>query len=159
MVRMMRRFVWLSGAVLVSGLVMYGVRAAESKPAPASAAKPAAPASSATPPKEQAPEGKVIFTFADQTQMETFAKAWRERQIILTRMAVLKMYWEDDQAKLNTADDSLLSTYHINSKNATKAYSLDTNRKVSLGRPPPAEAASQSPAGAMPSTPGGPATP
>jgi len=156
---MMRRFVWLSAAMLVSGLVMCGVRAAESKPRPAAAPKPAAPAPSTTPPKEQAPEGTVIFTFADEAQMETFAKAWRERQIILTRMAVLKMYWEEEQAKLNTADESLLSTYHINSKDATKAYSLDTSRKVILERPAPAEAASQPSAVPVPATPGSSATP
>ena len=155
----MRRFVWLSGAVLVSGLVMSGIGAAESKPAPADAAKPAAPASSATPPQEQAPEGTVIFTFADEAQMDAFGKTWRERKIILTRMAVLKMYWDDEQAQLNAVDEALLSTYHINSKNATKAYSLDTNRKVILERPAPADAASQPPTGMGSSTPGGSATP
>ncbi len=137
---MKRAVWWVVGAGATSMVLMWALLAqdqqiaqAASKNQPAAPATPAAPAAPATP-------EKIAFTFADQEQMKQFAQVWAQRQAMITKMAVLQSYWNQEQAGLTKLNEELLSKYNIDTN---KNYSFDAQRKVLIEREtPPATAAS-----------------
>ena len=143
---MKRAVLWIVGVGIVGVGLMLALRAQEQAQAPSQAQQPPATAQ----------QEKVAFTFTDDAQMQTFAQFWQQRQVVLTRMAVLQAYWNEEQALLAKVNQQLLSTYHLD---PNKQYTLDAGRKVLIERetppeqPPPlgpAPASAQPPAPASP---------
>ena len=64
-------------------------------------------------------------------EMKQFANAWQQRQGSGVRLAVLKSFWDEETVSLNTLNESLTSTYHLD---VTKNYQLDANRRVVIER-------------------------
>ncbi|MBI3010326.1 MAG: hypothetical protein HYY57_05030 [Candidatus Omnitrophica bacterium] len=83
---------------------------------------------------------KVVYTFADETQVSEFGMRWQQRQGIILRMSAIQSYWDQDQITLNQLNDQLASAYKLDPE---KFYSLDRERKVLIEReaPPPTPAA------------------
>lgn len=79
--------------------------------------------------------------------MKGFAQLWQQRQAVITRMAVLQAYWNQEQPALQESNTQLLSTYNLD---VNKNYTLDAARKVLVEQeattPPPAELGQQAPA-------------
>ena len=123
---MKRAGIWIVGIVVASSALMLTLRA-EPK------AGKDIPAAS----QEKKAEGKVAFTFSNDDQMKQFAQIWQQRQVVLTRMAVLQDYWSLEQSGLGNINKDLLSKFNLD---VSKSYTLDTDRKVLLERetPPPA---------------------
>lgn len=125
--RLMKRPLVLIGAAgLVSVLLTLALQAQEKQAS--------TPDSSAVAPSAAA-SGTVAYTFSDEPQMREFAQMWTRRQAALTRMAVLQGYLNQEQAALAQLSQELLSKYNLD---VQKNYSLDTERKVLLERPPEA---------------------
>jgi len=125
---MKRTTLWILGATMTSLVLVISLRAQEqqvSKAAPAKDAKQSAPAPD---------EGKVAFTFSDDAQMQQFAKLWKERQVVLTRMAVLQDYWSLEQSGLGNVNQELLAKFNLD---VNKNYTLAADRKVLLEREAP----------------------
>ncbi len=128
------------GAGLTSVLCMLALQAQErraSNPPPAKSA--AAPkdkgAQAPTQPVAASPSAsaeKVAFTFADEAQMQEFGKIWQQRQIMMTRMAVLRSYWDQEQAAVAQINQGLLSKYSLD---VNKNYNLDTKRRALIEQP------------------------
>ena len=145
---MKRAGMWIIGALVVSSALMFTLRAEP---------KAGKDAMAATQEKEKK-EDKVAFTFSDDDQMKQFAQLWQQRQVVLTRMAVLQDYWGLEQAGLGNINKELLSKFNLD---VSKNYTLDTDRKVLLERetpptPTPTElggAVAPAPAPAKPATP------
>lgn len=126
---MKRAFRALLGAVGIS-LVMVmagqGTGIAEAaKKKQKEAAKPAAPAV----------QEKVVHTFEDEAKMQEFAGLWQQRQGILLRLGVLQAYANQEQAALTQINEALVKEYNLE---ASKNYSLDTERKALVEREAPA---------------------
>ena len=131
----MKRAVWVFVAAI--GVVSPGLAQAEQqKPqsAPAAAAAPAA--QSAAP----AAAGKhILYTFPDEASLKAFTELWGQRQGIFVRLSVLQAYTSEERAALTDVDQKLSTTYHMN-MDALANYALDTDRKVLIERPAPAQA-------------------
>ena len=125
---MKRSLLWLVGAGIASVALVLALEAQEQKTGNPPTPSPA-PA-----------EGKAVFTFADEAQMQQFAQLWQQRQAILTRMAVLKSYWDQEQPTLAQLDQQLLTQYNLD---VNKNYSLDPDRRVLLEQPTPPAVAPQ----------------
>ncbi len=127
---MKRVTMWIVGAGVASVALMIALRAQEQSAKPiaagqaSSSAAPAAPAASG--------EEKVAFTFTDEEQMKQFAQVWQQRQALLTRMAVLQAYWNQEQGGLTQMNQQLLSQFNLD---VNKNYTLDTDRKVLVEQP------------------------
>lgn len=128
---MKRAVPWIAGVVLISVGLVWGLHAQEQK-----ATSPADPAAA---PTQEKPE-KIVFTFADDAQMQEFAKLWQQRQATLTKMAVLQGYWNQEQTNVDQTNQQLLSQYKLD---VQKVYTMDPKRKVLIER----EAPSEQPAG------------
>lgn len=123
-------------------------------PAPAAAAE--------TPPAEGQPvaapsagEEKAVHTFADEAEMKTFANLWQQHQASGVRMAVLKSFWDEDNAALTKLNEAFAATYKLDT---TKNYRLDAQRRAIVEAPHPAAPASPASEGtqggaSQPSTP------
>ena len=134
---MKRVTVWIVGAGIASVPLMFSLQAKERR---SKAPAPAEPAST-TQPAPTAPPEQVAFTFTDETQMQQFAKLWQQRQAAITRMAVLQVYWDQEQAGLQLANEQLLSQYNLD---VSKNYTLNTERKILIEREtPPVEPTAQ----------------
>lgn len=126
---MKRTTLWILGATMTSFALVMSLRAQEQQ-------KALAPSKSKD--VQQAPaapdEGKVAFTFSDDAQMQQFAKLWKERQVVLTRMAVLQDYWSLEQSGLGNVNQELLAKFNLD---VNKNYTLAADRKVLLEREAP----------------------
>jgi hypothetical protein len=102
--------------------------------APASAA--AAPAPQAQGQSEAVPAvgekiqvadqtGTVVYKFADDNDMRTFAELWQQRRGLMTRMAVLRAYLSEEQVRLEELDNQFESDYSVDT---TKKFVLDSDR-------------------------------
>ena len=137
---MKRVRIWIVGIVVASSALMFTLRA---EPPMAKTGKDMPAAS-----QEKKDEGKVAFTFSNDDQMKQFAQIWQQRQVVLTRMAVLQDYWSLEQSGLGTINKDLLSKFNLD---VNKNYTLDTDRKVLVEREtpavvPPAELGGSTPA-------------
>lgn len=93
---------------------------------------------------QQAPVEKIVFTFADDAQIQRFGELWAERQASVTRQAVMRSYWDAEQADLDNVNNKLNQQFGMD---VNKEYTLDTDRKVLIERPAPApDAAASAPA-------------
>lgn len=119
---MQRQGWWLVGAVVGSGLLVVGLRAQERQ-----VSRP--PASKASSGSAQA----VVFTFADEAQLQAFANVWRKRERLLARLATLQEYWAAEQQDLAGLNQRLAAEYHVD---VAKSYTLDPQRKVLIEQPP-----------------------
>jgi len=139
---MKRAVLWIVGVGIVGVGLMLALRAQEQAQAPSQAQQPPATAQ----------QEKVAFTFTDDAQMQTFAQFWQQRQVVLTRMAVLQAYWDQEQAGLADVNQKLLSQYNLD---VNKNYTLDADRKVLIEREATQEQAAQlgqAPAPAQPAS-------
>lgn len=127
---MKRLIMWVGGIVVVGGIAVWALQAQEQQANPPAAQAPAQPAQTAEVPPA-APE-TVAFTFTDDPQMQQFAQTWGQRQGVLTRMAVLQAYWNQEQAGLTQLNQELLSKYNLD---VNKNYTLDTDRKALIEQP------------------------
>lgn len=137
-------FILLSGIFLVQSPAVaawsWGKDKSNEKPAQ-QAAQPAAVAPSAQVGSTLSPaEGKVAYSFADQTQMEGFAKLWQQRQRSVIRLSVLKSYWDEEQAALEKLNKQFEDEFHLDLK---KNYRFDAEHKaiIEVEAPPAAPAA------------------
>ncbi|MBI2104495.1 MAG: hypothetical protein HYT90_02780 [Candidatus Omnitrophica bacterium] len=99
------------------------------------AAEPAAAEPETQPASEEADEGKVIHTFADEDAMKAFAELWQQRQSVIVRMAVLKAYWDSENSLVAQLNKQLADDYQVD---VAKLYALDEQRRVLIERPAPA---------------------
>ena len=118
-------------------------------PAPAEA--PGTPPAEGQPAAPSAGEEKVVHTFTDEAEMKTFADLWQQHQGSGVRMAVLKSFWDEDNAALTKLNEAFTATYKLDT---TKNYRFDAQRRVIVEAPhlPPG-------VGGTPPAPGEPATP
>ncbi len=89
-------------------------------------------------------EGKVAYSFADQTQMEAFAKLWQQRQRAVIRLSVLKSYWDEEQTSLEKLNKQFEEEYHLDLK---RNYRFDAEHKAIIEVETPPAAAAAAPAG------------
>lgn len=132
---MKRLILWVGGIVVVGGVAVWALQAQEQQANPPTAQAPAQPAQAtdAQPADAQpATPETVAFTFTDDPQMQQFAQTWGQRQGVLTRMAVLQAYWNQEQAGLTQLNQELLSKYNLD---VNKNYTLDTDRKALIEQP------------------------
>ena len=111
----------------------------------------------------EAEEGTVVHTFADEQELQAFGNLWQQRQGSGVRLAVLKSFWDEEDADLTKLNSTLTETYTLD---VAKNYTLDAQRRVIIERPaPPAPPAadalpgapaSASPGAAPPSQPANP---
>ncbi len=129
----MKRRVWFS---TVSGLVVillsvgwsWGKKDGKSEEAqPTVTANTGASVASSEVKPDAAQEEKIVHTFATDDEVKAFASLWQQRQGIITRMAVLRAYWSEEQARLNEMDTQLTSTYKLDLK---KRHVLSQERKA-----------------------------
>lgn len=137
----MKRVVWwMIGAGMTSVALTVALQAQErpaTKPAAATTASNAPAAAS------QDPQEKAAFTFTDDAQMRQFGQLMQKRQAMVTRMAVLQAYFENEQTGLKELNDELLNKYHLDTN---KNYRLDPQHKTILEQPEePATGSSASP--------------
>jgi len=123
-------------------------------PAPAAAAE--TPPAAGQPAAPNPGEEKVVHTFTDEGEMKTFANLWQQHQGSGVRMAVLKSFWDEDNAALTKLNETFTKTYKLDT---AKNYRLDAQRRVIVEAPhlPPGvtgtpPAASGSPAAAQANT-------
>ena len=117
---MKRATLWTIGAGVTGVALMIALRAQEQPGGKAEPAKDAV-----------APAEKIAFTFSDDQKMQEFAQIWQQRQVILTRMAVLQSYWNIEQGGLNETNKQLLEKFNMD---VNKNYTLDSERKVLVER-------------------------
>jgi len=120
---MKRAVLWIVGVGIVGVGLMLALRAQEQAQAPSQAQQPPATAQ----------QEKVAFTFTDDAQMQAFAELWQQRQVVLTRMAVLQAYLDQEQAGLAQVNQQLLSQFNLD---VNKNYTLNTARKVLIEQEP-----------------------
>ena len=133
--------VGMSSAALLWALQAHGQQA--QAPAPEKAkeqqAQPPTPQKGqetlAQPSPATAADKPAAFAFKDDAQMQEFGKLWQQRQAVITRMAVLQAYWDQEQGNLTQVNQQLLSQYNLD---VNKNYALDTNRKVLVEQEAPA---------------------
>lgn len=128
------------------GLVLWGVVRSggprQPAPQPAAASAPTPPAQPAASPAPVPPptavttppavEGeRVVYQFEDEAKMREFAGVWQQRQKTLLRMAVLRAYWENEQAGSATLNTQLQTQYQLN---PTGNYVLDSDKRVLIER-------------------------
>jgi len=139
---MKRATLWTIGAGVAGVALMLALRAQEQPGGKAESAKDAA-----------APAEKIAFTFSDDQKMQEFAQLWQQRQVVLTRMAVLQSYWNVEQGGLNETNKQLLEKFNLD---VNKNYTLDTDRKVLVEReaaPQPTELGQPPTQSQLPATP------
>ena len=136
--------------------VHYSAMDAVAAPAKKSAAKPGAapttpqpPAATAAPGAATSPAGtpataatgpgqeKVAFVFANEQQLNEFAKLSQQRQGILVRMSVLRAYFSEEQAGLAELDKKTVDEYKLD---MNKNYSYDPQRRALIEREPSSDA-------------------
>lgn len=117
---MKRATLWTIGAGVTGVALVIALRAQEQPSGKAELVKEAA-----------APADKIAFTFSDDQKMQEFAQLWQQRQVVLTRMAVLQSYWNVEQGGLNETNKQLLEKFNLD---VNKNYTLDTDRKVLVER-------------------------
>ena len=126
---MKRAGIWIVGVVVASSALMLTLRAEQPPMAKTDKDMPAVSQ------EKEKKEGKVAFTFSNDDQMKQFAQIWQQRQVVLTRMAVLQDYWSLEQSGLGNINKDLLAKFNLD---VNKNYTLDTDRKVLLEREAPA---------------------
>ena len=115
---MRRTALWLAVVGLASLTVVVTLQAKERKEK-----NQAAPAPQAVQPPQPPP----AFTFTTDEEMQEFAKLWQQRQVALSKMAVLQSYWTQEQDAVQRVTKELASRYRLD---ATKTYTLDVPRKA-----------------------------
>ena len=146
---MKRVALWFLGAGGTAVALTFALRAQEqSKPVQLAASTTQAAPAAATPPAPA--DGKVAFTFSDDDQMKQFAQLWQQRQAVMTKMAVLQGYWNQEQAGLAKVNQELLAKYNLD---VNKNYAFDATKKVIVEREltPEQQAALSSPGQQPPS--------
>lgn len=146
---MKRIMLWVVGVAVAGGTLVWALQAQEQQANP-----PAPQAQTQAAPAAEAPAAgpqTTAFTFADETQMQQFAQVWGQRQGVLTRMAVLQAYWNQEQAGLGQLNQELLSKYNLD---VNKNYTLDTDRKALVEQPLTPEQVAAQAAAAGGTTPG-----
>ncbi|MBI4354204.1 MAG: hypothetical protein HY595_03100 [Candidatus Omnitrophica bacterium] len=141
---MRRLILWGTAIVVIGGVAVWALQAQEQQANP-----PAQPAATTQTPVAPAGPETVAFTFTDETQMQQFAQVWGQRQGVLTRMAVLQAYWNQEQSGLTQLNQELLSKYNLD---VNKNYTLDTDRKALVEQPLTPEQIAAQTAGATPAT-------
>ncbi len=145
---MKRLILWGGAIVIIGGVAVWALQAQEQQANP-----PAQQGVTTQAPAAAAGPETIAFTFTDEAQMQQFAQVWGQRQGVLTRMAVLQAYWNQEQTGLTQLNQELLSKFNLD---VNKNYTLDTDRKVLLEQPltPEQVAAQQAAAtGQTPATP------
>ncbi len=71
--------------------------------------------------------GTVVHQFGDDESMRSFAAMWQQRRGVLTRVAVLRAYLTEEQARLQEMDSEFDSQYSLNTQ---QPVVLDSDRKV-----------------------------
>ena len=97
----------------------------------------AVPSASAAETSQPKGEETIVHTFANDDEVKAFANLWQQRQGIITRMAVLRAYWSEEQTRLNEMDAQLTSAYKLDLK---KRHVLSPERKVLIELEPLADA-------------------
>lgn len=127
--RSQRTYVMVLGLVLFTGVLAVSSTASaglwDKKPK-APAAKSDAPAKAADA-KQPMEDGKVAYTFTDDTKLEEFARLWQQRQRGVLRMTVLQSYWNEEQQALGALNEQFAKEYSLDLK---KNYRFDPDRKV-----------------------------
>ena len=159
---MKRQGLWLSlvGVGIVGTALMVTLQAQErqnspaaktqpqtsdkSQPAPAKA--PSSPSAATQAPGASSQPEKVAFTFTDDAQIQQFAQMWQQRQMTLTRMAVLQDYFNKEQESLTKMNGEFSSKYNLD---VNKNYTLDAQRKALVERETPPEQPGQGQMGQM----------
>jgi len=137
----MKRIVPLLVVVGGVGLVLWAVvrssapRQPVSQPAALPASTPPPAAVTAPPAAEAEP---IVYQFEDEAKMREFAGLWQQRQKTLLRLAVLRAYWENEQAGSAALNTQLETQYHLS---PTGNYILDAEKRVLMERPAPAAGA------------------
>ena len=85
------------------------------------------PTSAATP-----AEGPVVYTFADQDELQQFSQLFVIKQNILTRLAVLQAYAGQEAANLEQINGQLFLKFKVD---PNKNYTLDAEKRVLMERP------------------------
>ena len=133
---MKRVMLWIVGAGITSVALTVALQAQErpaaTKPAPADAPVAVSPST----------QEKPAFTFTNDAQMREFGQLMQKRQAVVTRMAVLQAYFENEQESLKKLNEDLLNKYHLDTN---KNYRLDPSRKVILEQPEEPAAESSEP--------------
>ncbi|MBI3311901.1 MAG: hypothetical protein HYZ88_00015 [Candidatus Omnitrophica bacterium] len=150
---MKRQGLWLSllGVGIVGTMLVVTLQAQERQAAPAAKAQPASEKGSPSTPSSAAssqPE-KVAYTFTDDAQIQQFAQMWQQRQLALTRMAVLQDYFNKEQESLTKMNAEFSSKYNLD---VNKNYTLDAQRKALVERELPPEQPGQPQLGQAPGT-------
>ncbi len=101
------------------------------------------------------PDGKAVYTFAEEGAMREFVARWQQRENLLSRLQVLETYWsaeeaapggkdtavrmtmlqgywEREQGRLAQVNEALVTAYHIN---LAKSYTLDVRQHILIQRP------------------------
>lgn len=150
---MKRQGLWLSlvGVGIVGTALMVTLQAQERQAAPSAKAQSASEKGSpATPaPAASSQPEKVAYTFTDEAQIQQFAQMWQERQLTLTRMAVLQDYFNKEQESLTKMNGEFSSKYNLD---VNKNYTLDAQRKALIERELPPEQPGQPQLGQAPGT-------
>ncbi len=132
----------LWGLAAAAAVTALAVVLSAKEPPKASEAKPSEPAK----PSAASMADRVVFTFTSDEQMQQFGNLWRQRQVSLTRVAVLQGYMTQEGEDLAKLNQQLEAQYHLQ---LNKHYTLDTDRHVLIERweaPQAAPDASQKPA-------------
>ncbi|HEX9779786.1 MAG TPA: hypothetical protein VGB20_01075 [bacterium] len=121
-----RTALWIVVGCLAVGIVLgwsWGRKdTAQSQPA-AEESAPAAPGGSEAVPGER----NVVHQFENDEEIQGFASIWQQRQGTMARMAVLRAYWSEEQARLAELNEQLSSTYGLDLE---KRHVLDTQART-----------------------------
>lgn len=111
---------------------------------PSKSPKPSTSAAPSTAAATPAMADRIVFTFDHEDEMRQFATVWQQRQLSLTRLAVLQSYVAQENAETAKLNEQLETTYHLQ---LDKHYTLDTDRRVLIERwqAPDAPAAAPAP--------------
>lgn len=156
----MKRIIPLVAVVGGVGLALWFVVRAQVAQTPQPAGPPAMvqpampPASAPSPEATTTPlatEGEsIVYQFGDEAKMREFASVWQSRQKTLLRMAVLRAYWENEQAGATALSTQLETQYHLN---PAGNYILNAEKRVLMERPASAAGTDAAPLEGQPAQP------
>lgn len=127
---MKRPTIGIVGAVIASVALVIALQAQERQVRQSTPSQTPAATQDSPAPQEN---GKVVFTFSDDEQMEQFAQLWQQRQAAITRLAVLQAYANQEQSTVRRINDELLAQYNLD---VNKEYALDPDERVLVEREP-----------------------
>ncbi len=100
------------------------------------------PAKSKPAADEKKADGKVVYTFKDQDELQQFTQFFRVKQDIITRLAVLQTYAAQEGANLEQINGQLFLKFKVD---PNKSYSLDAEKRVLAERPTPPQTPEERP--------------